>query len=69
MEEKIEEPKTIITVNLFPDGHSELSSVMQPPMVIFILMQLIIQILSAKKESHIQPASGGIANFVRRGFK
>lgn len=63
------EPKTIITVKLFPDGHSELNSVMQPPMVVFILMQLIIQVLSAKKENVIQPVGGGIINFVRNKFR
>jgi len=67
--DKVEEngPKTIIKVVLHPDGHSEMVSSMQPPMVVYILMQIVMNLTQPKEHSRIlKPGTGGILNFARK---
>ena len=68
-EQQINEPKTIISVSLFPDGHTELKSQMQSPMVVYILMQMVINMCSGKnQENKVIPARGRMMNFARKVF-
>ena len=63
-----DEPKTVIAIQLFLDGHMELKSGMQPPMVTYILQQMIFNILAGNIEHNapriLRPA-GGLMGFIR----
>ena len=66
------EPKTVIVISLHPDGHMELKSSMQPPMVVYTLEQMKTQILTSPTNLQDKPKiikPHGVMNFVSRGFR
>lgn len=69
-EEVKNEPKVIITIKLFPDGHTELESGLSPPMVVWTMEQLKMALLQPKAKAEEKIIhQGGIMRFARGGFR